>query len=170
MKLVASIRTIDLVVALQCLVKALFISRAVYLKVTTIRVRAFGERSLIRMVGTIGDFVADKNRFDAFTVQTAKLATIALSWFHMSARRKRYIIDGDITGRCWTPLSFEDYCKCSRLLGELTEIVGSTEPAITSVSRSLPHLLLSSTIKLNEHAQKTNTSTIHVIKEVHLAV
>lgn len=75
--------------------------------------------------------------FEAITVM--HLTSNSLS-HTMSARRKRYIIDGDITGRCWTPLSFEDYCKCSRLLGELTEIVGSTEPAITSVSRSLPHL------------------------------
>lgn len=75
--------------------------------------------------------------FEAITVM--HLTSNSLS-HTMSARRKRYIIDGDITGRCWTLLCFEDYCKCSRLVGELTEIVGSTEPAITLVSSSLPHL------------------------------
>ena len=36
--------------------------------------------------------------------------------------------------------------------------------------QSSHYLLLFSTIKLNEHAQNTHTSTIHVIKEVYLAV
>lgn len=75
--------------------------------------------------------------FEEITVTHLTLNSLSHT---MSARRERNIIDGDITGGCWTLLSFEGYCKWSRLLDELTEIVGSTDPAITSVSRFYPHL------------------------------